>query len=327
MIPQTHVKNNCFLLPLFNGVMIAYMLNGILIVNAFLKTPQTDDTYESLMAGAKRAGIDMALSTNADFFVDPGSGLVIDQRSQCDPFDADFILFWNKDVFLGRALERLGCRLFNSADAIEYCDNKALTFEKLEGVCPVPKTLKIPMTFNNIGYTSLDFEKDLGEILGYPYVIKECLGSYGGQVYLAGDSTRAGEILKSIEGKDCIAQQYISESSGHDIRAYVVGDRVVAAMERYNENDFRSNISNGGKAVASIVTPEQEAVAVSAVKKLGLDFAGVDLLIAKGGAPLLCEVNSNAQFKGLFEATGIDITDALFEHIRTVVSRNQNGSV
>ncbi len=295
-------------------------IKGILIVNAFLKSPQTDETYNALMEGAKQAGIDMTFSTNADFFVDPGSGLVIDQRSHCDPFDVDFILFWNKDVFLGRALERLGCRLFNPADAIEYCDNKALTFEKLESVCPVPKTLKIPMTFNNIGYTSLEFEKDLGDILGYPYVIKECLGSYGGQVYLATDSDRAKEILKCIEGKDCIAQQYIRESSGHDIRAYVVGDRVVASMERYNNNDFRSNISNGGSATACIVTPEQEALAVAAVKKLGLDFAGVDLLIAKGGSPLLCEVNSNAQFKGLYEATGIDITDALFEHIRSVVS-------
>ena len=295
------------------------MAKGILIVNAFLNTPQVNETYEALMEGAKRAGIDMTYSTNADYLVDPGSGLVISQRTDIDPTDVDFILFWNKDVFLGRALERIGCRLFNPADAIEYCDNKALTFEKLEGTCPVPLTLKIPMTFNTIGYPSLDFENDIGEMLGYPYVIKESLGSYGGQVYLAETPERAKEILKEIEGRDCIAQQFIRESSGHDIRAYVVGDRVVASMERYNDNDFRSNITNGGSATACIVTTEQEEIAVRAVKKLGLDFAGVDLLIAKGGAPLLCEVNSNAQFKGLRDATGIDITDALFEHIKDTV--------
>ena len=110
-------------------------------------------------------------------------------------------------------------------------------------------------------------------------------------------------------------QEYIKESSGHDIRAYVVGDRIVAAMERYNENDFRSNIANGGTATACIATEEMERIAVTAVKKLGLDFAGVDLLIARGGTPFLCEVNSNAQFKGLKDATGIDITDALFAYI------------
>lgn len=294
-------------------------LKGILIVNAFLNTAQVNQTYDALLEGAKRSGTEMTLSTNADFFVDPGKGLIINRKSQCDPVDADFILFWNKDTFLGRALERIGCRLFNPANAIEYCDNKALTFEMLEGICPVPRTIKIPMTFNTIGYPSCDFESDIGEILGYPYVIKECLGSYGGQVYLAKDSEGARKIIKDIEGKDCIAQEYIRESSGHDIRAYVIGDRVVAAMERYNADDFRSNIANGGTATACIVTPEQEYIAVSAVKKLGLDFAGVDILIGKGGRPLLCEVNSNAQFKGLTEATGIDITDALFEHIRNVV--------
>ncbi len=292
------------------------MAKGILIINAFLHTPQTDETYRALMEGAKRHDIEMTLSTNDDFFVEPGTGLVFGKRSDCDPVESDFILFWNKDVFLGRALEKIGCRLFNPADAIEYCDNKALTFEKLAGICPTPRTLKVPMTFNTIGYPSLAFEDEIGEILGYPYVIKECLGSYGGQVYLADSPDKAKEILKRIEGKDCIAQEYIRESSGHDIRAYVVGDRVVASMERYNDNDFRSNITNGGSATACIITPDQESVAVTACKMLGLDFAGVDLLLAKGGSPLLCEVNSNAQFLGLRDATGIDITDALFEHIR-----------
>ena len=60
-------------------------------------------------------------------------------------------------------------------------------------------------------------------------------------------------------------------------------------------------------------------MAVGAVKGLGLDFAGVDILFGSGGEPILCEVNSNAQFKGLWEATGIDITDALFEHIISIV--------
>ena len=165
-----------------------------------------------------------------------------------DIIDIDFILFWNKDVFLGRALERMGYRLFNCADAIEACDNKALTFEMLEGICRMPRTIKVPMTFNTIGYDDLSFEDHIGRALGYPYVIKECLGSYGGQVYLAKDQVDARRILKSIEGKDCIAQEYISSSSGRDLRAYVVGDRVVASMERSNANDFRSNIANGGSA-------------------------------------------------------------------------------
>ena len=290
------------------------MKKGLLIVNAFLNTPQVNDTYTMLLAGAKRAGIDMTLATNSDFFVGLDDGLVR-ALPKYNLQDNDFILFWNKDVFLGRALERMGHRLYNCADAIEACDNKALTFEMLQGICRMPRTVKIPMTFNTIGYDDFSFEDNIGKELGYPYVIKECLGSYGGQVYLAEDTNSARKILKNIEGKDCIAQEFIETSRGRDLRAYVVGNRVIASMIRKNADDFRSNISNGGSAVTHKITKEQEDMAVAAAKGLGLDFAGVDILFGKNDEPILCEVNSNAQFRGLLAATGIDITDALFAYI------------
>ncbi|MBR4574253.1 MAG: RimK family alpha-L-glutamate ligase [Lachnospiraceae bacterium] len=294
-------------------------MKGLLIVNAFLNSPQVRSTYDALLAGAKRAGIDMRLMTNADFFVRLDDGLVRALPDR-DPEGTDFILFWNKDVFLGRALERMGYRLYNCADAIEACDNKALTFEMLQGICRMPKTVKIPMTFNTIGYDDLSFEEYIGSSLGYPYVIKECLGSYGGQVYLATTSDEAHSILKMIEGKDCIAQEFIGESKGRDLRAYVVGDRVVAAMERCNDRDFRSNIANGGKSYPIDITPEQERLAVDAAHGLGLDFAGVDILFGKNDEPILCEVNSNAQFAALLASTGIDVTDHIYSHIKSLIS-------
>ena len=290
------------------------MKKGLLIINSFLKSPSVQKTYDLLLAGAARAGIDMEAVGNDAFFADPGTGGIITDKTGILK-NSDLIVFWNKDVFLGRALERQGYRLYNSASAIEACDNKALTFEKLEGVCRIPKTLKIPMTFNTIGYDDLSFESRIGDKLGYPYIIKECLGSYGGQVYIAKDPAQARRILKDIEGRDCIAQEYIKSSCGRDLRAYVVGGRVVAAMERYNDNDFRSNIANGGKAKPYSINTEQEKMAVTAVKKLGLDFAGVDILFGNEDEPILCEVNSNAQFGALLEVTSIDISDALFEYI------------
>ena len=287
---------------------------GVLIVNAFLNTPQVNDTYDMLLAGAKRAGCDMSLMTNAAMFVDSATGTVISTPDCAGWQDNDFILFWNKDVFLGRALERMGYRLFNRADAIEYCDNKALTVQgSRNSVKPHRRTTQT--SDRRYGYPDMSFEEYLGDELGYPYVIKECLGSYGGQVYLAKDRDEAQSILKSIEGKDCIAQEFISTSSGRDIRAYVVGDQVVASMVRRNDNDFRSNINAGGFAENHEMTAKQEQMAITAVKKLGLDFAGVDMLFGEDGEPILCEVNSNAQFKGLLGATGTDITKALFEHI------------
>lgn len=286
------------------------MLSGLLIANAFLHSSQTDETYRKLLEGAKRHDINMRLALNSDFLVRIDNDDVTNIPAECD-----FILFWNKDITLGRALENHGLRLFNPSEGIRLCDSKALTTQHLAGIVDMPKTIKIPMTFNGIGYTDLNFLDLLEREFTYPFVIKECFGSYGGQVYLATDRQKASSILKQIEGTDCIAQEYISKSFGRDLRAYVVGDRVVAAIERNNPNDFRANIANGGSAKKYDLTPLQEEMAVKATKALGLDFAGVDLLFMEADKPILCEVNSNAQFKGLQDATGIDITDAIFEHI------------
>lgn len=285
------------------------MIEGILIVNSFLKTPQVLDTYNRLMEASLRHGMNMEMRGNADYFARL-------DKSEVKPFPSkkDFILFWNKDIYLGRALERQGMRLYNSAKAIEICDDKALTFESLGGDVRMPKTYKIPMTFDTVGYSDFEFERFLGEELGYPYIIKESFGSYGGQVYLADTPKAARDILKKIEGKECLAQEYIKSSTGRDIRAYVVGGRVAASIIRSSDNDFRANITAGGRAQAYTLTKEEEQMAVSVTERLGLDFAGVDILFGED-SPVLCEVNSNAQFKGLSDATGIDVSDAICEMI------------
>ena len=295
------------------------MKKGTLIVNSFLKTPQVIETYNSLLDAAKNHGIDMNIIGNADFFarldnkgVENSSGTFV--ADLLGPAKESFVLFWNKDVFLARALEEQGYRLLNPSGGIEICDDKSLTFEKLKGCVKMPKTFKIPMTFDTVGYCDFAFEKVLGEMLGYPYVIKESYGSYGGQVYLAQDSETARIILKKIEGKECLAQEYIGFCRGRDIRAYVVGGRVASAIERCNPNDFRANIANGGSAKEYKLSAQEEEMAVKVTKELGLDFAGVDILHGEDG-PVLCEVNSNAQFKGIFDATKINIADVILEYI------------
>lgn len=285
-------------------------MKGLLIVNSFLSSAQTDETYRWLMNSAKRHGLHMEYKTNADYYALLNSNEVLP-----NPGEQDFILFWNKDVSLGANLEAMGYRLFNPSEAIRLCDNKSFTTAALAGIVKMPKTFKVPMTFDTIGYTKDDFIDFLGEELSYPFVIKECWGSYGGQVYLATSKKEAFSIFSRIDGTECIACEYIHQSKGRDLRAYVVGNRVVAAMERRNDNDFRANITSGGTSHPYKITKEQEEMAITAAKALNLDFAGVDLLFLENDEPILCEVNSNAQFIGLHQATGIDITDAIIKHI------------
>ena len=145
-------------------------------------------------------------------------------------------------------------------------------------------------------------------------IIKEAYGSFGAQVYLVNTLDEAEKIITSLGHKDFIMQEFISESKGRDVRVNVVGGQVVSAMERYNENDFRSNITNGGKMRKINLSEDMKDAAIKATEAIGLDFAGVDILFGKDG-PVVCEVNSNPHFKSSLECTGVDMSEKIMDYI------------
>ena len=98
----------------------------------------------------------------------------------------------------------------------------------------------------------------------------------------------------------------------------MVGNQAVASMLRYNNNDFRANITNGGSMKNYTPTEEEIAVAQKVCKTLNLDFGGVDILFGKNG-PIVCEVNSNAHFKNIFDCTGVNVADYIGEYIEKCV--------
>ena len=110
-------------------------------------------------------------------------------------------------------------------------------------------------------------------------------------------------------------QEYIESSKGRDVRIDIVGDKIVTAMERVNEDDFRANITNGGKMKKYTPTEEQCEMALKVCRELKLDFAGVDIMFGKQGEPVLCEVNSNAHFKNIYDCTGVNVADEIMEYI------------
>lgn len=294
-------------------------MNGILIVNQFLNTHKFNELYEWLTDAAARCGIRLSVMTNADYLVrcDISSTKKSEKEALIDPHfpECDFVLFWDKDIYLARAIEAQGIRVFNCADAIEVCDDKAKTFERLKGVVRMPRTYRIPMTFSGVGYTNTDFLTRLGSVLDYPYVIKENCGSLGAQVHLVHDEEEAADVLSKTDGRACIAQEFISANSGRDIRIHTVGDKIITSMIRYNDHDFRANVSNGGSMLPYEPSEEECRMALKVRKLLKLDFAGVDLLIGDNHEPILCEVNSNAHFKNIFDCTGVNVADAIMSHI------------
>jgi len=283
-------------------------MRGYLITNAFMRSGSFARMRQALLDAAEKQGVTLLSRTNADFMGDIPRD------------EAQFALFYDKDIRLAQRLESAGTPVFNSARAIALCDDKTLTCLTLKDArVAQPDFMLCPHTFPGVGYGDMGFLEQAGEALGWPLVIKEGCGSFGQQVYLAENLQKAKEILQNIGAKPTLFQRFIAESAGRDLRLYVVDGRVIAAIVRENHHgDFRANIENGGDARAYQPTGAECALAESACRALGLSFGGVDILQSKDG-PVICEVNSNAHFLGLHAATGVNPADHILDFIRRKV--------
>lgn len=267
-------------------------MDGILVVNHFLRGEKYESLHRHLQKSAAALDIELEIKTNLELAAQRAEG--------------DFVLFWDKDVNLARRLEKGGLSVFNSADAIEKCDDKARTYIELDGIVSQPETLIAPKCYRKSDMT--EFAERAAGILGLPLVFKECFGSFGEQVYLC---RSVGDILARAGEKPFILQKFIAESAGRDKRIEVIGGKCVCAARRINENDFRSNVTNGGTMRSCAVSKSEEQTAVAACNALGLTFGGVDIL--DDGS--VCEVNSNAHIINIMNATGIDIAPLIFSEI------------
>lgn len=280
---------------------------GWLIVNGFLESKKFDEIYSFLKKASENDAIDLEIKTNVELMT------LVDAPLEVRP---DFALFWDKDVSLAKMLEKKGVRLFNSAKAVEICDNKILTALALDGKVRTPKTIIAPKTFEGVGYTKTEFLSKAIERLSLPIVIKEAYGSFGQQVYLAKTLDEARNIVDKIGYKEFLMQEFVKTSEGRDVRVNVVGGKVVSSMLRYNENDFRSNISNGGNMKKYDIDPAWVDEAVKACAAIGLDFAGVDVMFGENDEPIICEVNSNPHFKSSFECNGVDMSVCIMNYVK-----------
>jgi ribosomal protein S6--L-glutamate ligase len=157
---------------------------------------------------------------------------------------------------------------------------------------------------------------------GPPVVVKLLQGTQGIGVVLAETAMAAGSVIEAFHGLDqnILIQKYIKEAKGSDIRAFVVGRRVVAAMKRQAvAGEFRSNIHRGGKAKPIRLSPEYRRTALAAARVLGLTVAGVDMIESDEG-PMVMEVNSSPGLEGIQKATNIDVADAIIDHIEREVT-------
>ena len=277
-------------------------MNIALITNGFFVNPKTEEIRLLLVKAFEEKGVTPINLRNSDFL----AGNIRHEAK----FDA--VLFWDKDVLLAKYLENQGNKVINSSEALRICDDKGISAVTIASSgLNMPKTIVAPFTYANIGYDNVDFLKSVVKWLDFPIVVKESHGSFGQQVYLAHNYDELVELTKRIVPKPMIFQQYI-ECGSSDLRLQVVGDRVVAAVRRTSNGDFRANATLGGTMTAYTPTKAEIDLAIDAAKAVGAEIAGVDIL--QGDKPYICEVNANAHFKRLMDATGIDVAAKIVDY-------------
>ena len=209
-----------------------------------------------------------------------------------------------------RQLEMMGAYTPNSSDAILRARDKLRCHQLLAG-----QGIGLPAT---VFGDNPDDTDDLLRLLGKPpHVIKLIEGSQGNGVVLAERLSASRSVIEAFRGlyANFLVQEFIGEAAGADIRCFVVGDQVVAAMHRQAEpGEFRSNLHRGGQASRVRLTQAEKRTALRAAKVMGLGVAGVDLLRSRSG-PLVLEVNSSPGLEGIEGATKVDVAGAIIDHV------------
>lgn len=218
-----------------------------------------------------------------------------------------------------RQFEMMGTFCINESVAISRSRDKLRSLQLLSR-----KGVGLPKT----GFASRpdkiqDLIKNVG---GAPLVIKLLEGTQGIGVVLAETNKAAESVIEAFMGlkANILVQEFIEEAKGADIRCFVVGNKVIAAMKRQaGEGEFRSNLHRGGTAQLVKLTKEERATAINAAKIMGLNLCGVDILQSKNG-PVVMEVNSSPGLEGIEKATGRDVADMIFEFIEKNAKPNAN---
>ncbi|MGM9873433.1 MAG: RimK family alpha-L-glutamate ligase [Bacilli bacterium] len=284
------------------------MKTGYLVVNSFKSDKKFNTLYQFLLKAFHKFDINLIIKKAEDLYLEIGKKIVD---------KPDFVLFWDKDIYLCSCLEKENIPTFNSAYSIFYCDNKIYMYDLMKrNNIKSPKTFYSPKTFEGLNRDNHQFAYQVMEQLSYPVVIKEAYGSFGEQVYLIENKSQLDKKISELNYKDFVIQEYIASSKGRDVRINIVDNKYICAIYRENKDDFRSNVSRGG--TYQNYQPSQEFIdaAIKMSEIFKCDFCGVDIMFDSDNSPIVCEINSSPQFVSTFEATGINLGEEIAKMIK-----------
>ncbi|WP_119343508.1 ATP-grasp domain-containing protein [Facilibium subflavum] len=280
-------------------------------------TEKRDYSVSRLMAAAKAKGIDLDIITPNQLELvvtrSDKKSILIDNKPTSIP---DFVIprLGSDTTYYAfaviRQLEHLGVYVCNGADSIAAVKDKLHMHQLLAySNLPTPKTMlvKFPVDI-----------KVVRREIGFPLVIKNVTGTQGSGIYLCESEEKFTDIMELVysnnEKANIILQECVQTSLGRDLRAFVLGGRVIGCMKRSSDVSFKANFSRGGHVEAFEPTPEIEWLATETARLANLDIAGIDLLFDHDGYKI-CEANSAPGFHGMEKAIGKHIAEDILDYI------------
>jgi len=268
---------------------------------------------KALIEAAKRKNIKLVLIDGKDIFLEATGNF--DRIPEADIYLQRMVSTF-KGLYITKILESKGKPVVNSYAVSSVCADKLLTTLALRKAgIPSPRTF---VAFD------VDAALDILEELGYPAIIKPVFGSWGRLIAPLKDPQSAKAILESRESMGALyqiyyIQEFVDKRNNRDIRSFVIGDKVVAAIYRIaGQDEWRTNTALGGKAELCPVTPEIEDLSLKAARALGEGVYGVDIL-ETSNSMLVNEVNHTMEYHTTVPLTGVDIPGMLIDYCLEIV--------
>ncbi|GAB5458992.1 MAG: 30S ribosomal protein S6--L-glutamate ligase [Henriciella sp.] len=273
-------------------------------------------------AEAKGHQLDIIDTLKCYMNIKPNESTLFYKGDLLEPYDAVIPRIGASVTFYGlavlRQFEIMGTYPLNESVAIGRSRDKLRSMQLL-----ARKGIGLPNT--TFAHDSKYTKQIIQTAGGAPVVVKLLEGTQGIGVVLADTERSAKSVVEAFRGAgvNILVQEFVKEAGGSDIRALVIGGKVIAAMQRTGaDGEFRSNLHRGGTAQPVKLTPAERATALDAAKAMGLNVCGVDMLRAEAG-PVVMEVNSSPGLEGIEKSTGIDVAGKVIEFLELNAKPNK----
>ena len=236
---------------------------------------------------------------------------------------ANFIIYLDKDKYLSTLLADTHYYILNRPDFLKLCDDKMMSYTQLVNHdIPIVDTIPGPLVYHNIVDEHTPFLETIAKRLGLPLVVKKVYGSLGEGVFLANNIDELKKIYSNLYRFPLIFQKYICSSKGVSLRVLVIDRKIIGAIKRINDTDFRSNAANSRSEIYHL--SENEKIIINKIIELfQIDYAGLDFAFDEDGSILLLEMNSNAFFEQFEKTTGINVASLIVDMVLKKVTNHE----